>query len=171
MAVAEISAVSILNKWSVTENVPGDPYTGKTVSPTTFNQAQSSYSQTSTPKALHYAAKTVALVAGALTIDLTALAGWGLQDTIDGTGLKILAMRVRGCAAGNAALIISEGAANPMELFGAGNPIVYPATLTKPWLFEFGETLDDISDTDCEIDLVGTGTEQFEFEFLLGSQA
>ena len=84
MAVAEISAVSILNKWSVTENVPGDPYTGKTVSPTTFNQAQSSYSQTSTPKALHYAAKTVALVAGALTIDLTAWPGGGCKTRSTG---------------------------------------------------------------------------------------
>lgn len=163
---AEVNQVRISSSWTPTLDLKGDDSaSGQSVSATALNPAQNTYTQTSTVPAKYYSGQTLALVAGVKTIDLTALPG--LQAAINGTGLKVQALRIRG-KTGNGALTISEGAANPYELFGPANPIVYPAGCTKAWQFEFDEKLADIAAGVKNIDLAGTGTEQFDIEFLLG---
>lgn len=164
---AEISSAKIQSSFSVTETLKDAVGAGTTttVTSTALNPAQTEYTLTSDPPGKYYSSDTLALVAGAATIDLTSLPG--LQATIDGTGLKVQAFRIRG-AAGNSALTISPGAANPYTMFGAGNDLEYPADCALAFQFEFDETLADIAAGAKEIDLAGTGTEQFQIEFILG---
>ena len=167
---AEVNQVRVSSSWTPTLDLKGDDsITGQTVNATALNPSQTTYTQTANPKAKYYSGKKYALVAGALTIDLTALSG--LQASINGTGLKVQALRVRGCATGNGKLTISEGAANPYELFGGANPIEYPAGNTYAWQFEFGDKLGAIGAGAKNIDLAGTGTNEFYIEFLLGLNA
>lgn len=169
MSVAEIVTARVDSQVSVTQAFKtAGPATDEQSSPPTYNPGPTTYNSGSSPPGVFYSGQVLALVAGVATIDLTALAG-GLQGTIDGTGKKIQMMRIRGEADGsNAKLTISEGAANPMELFGAANPIEYPAGCRKAFTFEFDDSLDDIGAADCEIDLAGTGTDSFFVEFILG---
>ncbi len=169
MSVAEIVTARCDSQLTVTQKFKtAGPATDEKASPPTYNLGPTTYNGSSSPPGVYYSGQVLALSGGAATIDLTALAG-ALQGIIDGTGKKVQMLRIRGEADGsNAALTISEGAANPMELFGAANPIVYPAGCKKPWTFEFDGKLDDISAGDCEIDFAGTGTDSFFVEFILG---
>lgn len=165
---AEINSALVDSRISVTEDVKDMAgVTTETFNQPTLNLGQSTYNPTSDPPGKYYSAQTLALVAGAATIDLTNLPG--LQAAIDATGLKLNFLRIRGEADGsNAKLTISEGAANPYELFGAANPIEYPAACTKPFTFEFDEGLADVAAGAKNIDLAGTGTDSFFIEMILG---
>ncbi len=168
MSVAEINTARVQSQISVTDDLQGLAGDGGSFTWDTLDPGQSTYNGSSDPPGVYYSSQVVALVGGNKTLDLTALLG-GLQGVIDATGLKLQVLRIRGEADGsNGALTISEGAANPMELFGATNPIIYPAGCRKPWTFEFDDKLDAVSAGDCEIDLAGTGTDSFFIEMILG---
>jgi len=149
----------------ITMTLQGMAGGSKDVVPDTVG-AQTTYGAGSSPPGVHFSVQSLALVAAAATIDLMALLG-DLQDTIDGETMKLQALMIIG-ADSNGALTISEGAANGYEVFGAANPIVYPALCTLPWLMQFDDTLPDISASDCEIDLAGTGTDVFTIAMILG---
>lgn len=168
MAVAEINTARVQGQISVTDDLQGLAGDGGQFSWDTLDPGQSTYNGSSSPPGVYYSSQVVALVAGAKTLDLTALLG-GLQGVIDATGKKLQVLRIRGEADGtNAALTISEGAANPYELFGAANPIVYPAGCTKAWTFEFDDKLADVAAGAKNISLAGTGTDSYFIEIILG---
>jgi len=165
MSVSEISTLRITAQMTIEDTLKGLVGGDKAFSRPNVG-SQTTYNGSSDPPGVYVSVQSLALVAAAATIDLTALAG-GSQDTIDGTGKKLQALYICG-AETNGALTISEGAANPYEVFGGANPIVYPAGCTKPWLFQFDDLLDDVSAGDCEIDLAGTGTDVFTIAIVLG---
>lgn len=167
-AAAEINSAQITSRITMQEKFKdAAAATDALVTTPTYDLGAFSYTPSSDPPGKYYSGQVLALVAGAATIDLTSLPG--LQAVIDATGLKLNVLRIRGEADGsNGALTISEGAANPYELFGGANPIIYPAGCRKPWTFEFDDKLDNVSATDCEIDLAGTGTDSFFIELILG---
>lgn len=167
MSVAEISTLRIMAQMTIEETLEGLVGGDKAFSRPNVG-SQTTYNSGSDPPGVFASVQLLALVAGAATLDLTALAG-GAQDTIDGTGKKLQALYICGAATGtNGKLTISEGAANPYELFGAANPIEYPAANVLAFLFQFGDTLDDVSAGDCEIDLAGVGTDVFTIAIVLG---
>lgn len=165
---AEVVTGRVQNTWSTNVKLKDAPAASdQTVNTNQFNPDQSSYSPTTTPPVKYHCAFTLKLVAGAKSIDLTAVAEAATGVTIDGTGLKVQAFRIRG-APGLGALTISPGAANPYPMFGAAKSIIYPAGCTKAWCFEFDGKLSPIGAAAKEIDFSGVGTEEFPVDLYIG---
>ena len=130
-------------------------------------------SSSSTPAVTKGAWFTQALTAGAATIDLTNLTGTN-GIAVDLTGLKVQRLLIingtisgKAVAAGsNSAVTITGGASNGYLLFGASGSVVKGAGTNL--YMEDNETLPDIDATHCEIDLAGTGTDEFLVGILAG---
>jgi hypothetical protein len=106
----------------------------------------------------------VALVAGAKTIDLTALVGTN-DAAVDGTGLKVQAIKFKN-KTGNAAMTFTEGAATGYELLG--NAFTFILLADQEAAFYLHESAPDISGSLKHIDVTGTGTEEFELSVVMG---
>lgn len=118
---------------------------------------------TSSVPATKVSADRVALVAGAKTIDLTALVGTN-GAAVNGTGLKVQLFKFAN--RGAAFMTVSQGAANPYQFGGANwSRRVQP---NQEILF-YGHDLDpDIAAGAKNIDVAGTGTDEFELTVVMG---
>ena len=119
---------------------------------------------TSTPAASATASKTGALTAGAATIDMTSLQGTN-GVTVNATGLHVRAFLLS-CPATNAAPVTFRfGASNPYNLRGSS----WSITL-QPGDAEEGycSAAPAVGSGAKQIDVVGTGTDSFSYQFLLG---
>ena len=117
----------------------------------------------STPAVSKIAAAVVALVAGAKTLDLTALTGTnGAAVTMN--GLKIVLFRIKNLGA--SVMTFTEGAANGYELAGTG----WTVTLAQNQVFQFygDSAAPTVGGTTKNIDVTGTGTETFELTVIGG---
>lgn len=119
----------------------------------------------STPTATKVSAQTVALVAAAKTIDLTALTGTN-GAAIDGTGLKVVACKFQNPST-NANNIIAKFGASNAYLFG--NDAAWKVRLEPgdEVLFKFAAN-PAIDATHKNIDLSGTGTQALNVVLVLG---
>lgn len=121
-----------------------------------------------TPAATQIVSFIVTLSAGAATIDLSALPG--TQGTLDGTGLKIRSFWLKNIkedgTANTGAVTITPGASNGYNIFGASDGKA-TADLggTIHWTPAASQT---IASGDRNIDLAGTGTDEFQCVILLG---
>lgn len=97
-----------------------------------------------------------ALVAGAATIDLTALARDNLPN-IDLTDLKVQIFAIKNNST-TYGLTVDIGAANPYDLFGDANGQVTIGKDSGFVLFYSPEGLENVDATHCEIDLSSTDT-------------
>lgn len=120
-------------------------------------------SGTTTPDAEEVSFQTLALVAGAKTIDLTALPT--TSGTYDGTNKKVRAFIIKN-KSGNADLTVSEGASNGYPMLGAS--FSFKLRGGEQALFYLGATGPTIAAADKTIDLVGTGTQESEIGIVLG---
>ena len=145
-----------------------DAATDAPISQDGFNLANVRLSSTSTPAVTKSSYKEYALIAGALTIDLTALTD-AVGAALDGTGLKVQTVIIVN-PAGNAAINIAPGASNPYPLLGTGNDITIPAHATQ--LTVIGMYLPDgtpdVSGSVKTLDITGTGTQTFKLGITLG---
>ena len=165
---AEVVSARVQNTWTANVKLKDAAAAAdQTVNTNQLNPGQSSYSPTTDVPVKYHAAEEITLVAGAATIDLTDVKEAATGASIDGTGMKVQAMRIQGNA-GNSGLNIAPGAANPYPLLGAANDIDYPAGCTAPFCFEFQDLLADIAAGVKEIDLAGVGMEKWKIEFLIG---
>jgi len=120
-----------------------------------------------TPPATKHAAKLVALVAGAATIDLTALPSWGANGaTEDMSGLKLQILRAKATAANANPVTISFGAANSYDAFGAAWSIDLKAG--QEVTLYGNDATPDVDGTHKTIDLAGTLTQSIEIELVFG---
>ena len=106
-----------------------------------------------------------ALSDAAATIDLTALVGSN-GAAVDGTGLRVQFLKFRNKAGNANVMSLAIGAANGYDGFGAG----FKITLA-PGAEQLVRTLDggsDISGTNCELDLAGTGAQVAEMAIVMG---
>lgn len=108
---------------------------------------------------------SLALTAGAGTLDLRALTGTN-GGAVDLNGLKIQLLLVRAKAANANAITLGEGAANGYELLGNG----WTVTLQPGQaLYLFGnEQAPDVAAAARTIDLAGTGTQGVDFIVVAG---
>lgn len=118
---------------------------------------------TSTPAVSKCAYLTKALVAGAGTIDLTALPHNG--GTVDLTGLRVEVLKFKN-KTGNAVMTISEGASNGYEALGNAWSIKLLAG--QEATFFLNDAAPVVSGTLKTIDVAGTGTEQLEVSVVGG---
>ena len=114
-------------------------------------------------------ADTVALVAGAKTLDFTSLTSPG-GAALDCTGLKLQLMLVQNTAANNS-LRISIGAANPYDFMGAATgdiTLLSSATEAGRFMQYFPDTLENVDATHKTIDFAGTLVEEFDIMLVFG---
>ena len=120
---------------------------------------------TTTPPVTKVWGDTVALVAGAATLDLQALVNANLPN-VDFDTLKVQVLLVS-CPSSNTGVItITPGAANDYDLGGAamswavspGGMLVYLSDDNAP----------DVAAADSELDFAGTGTETFNIIMAAG---
>lgn len=120
-----------------------------------------------TPPVTKHAAKLVALVAGAATIDLTALTAWGANGAAeDMSGLKLQIMRLKATAANANPITITAGASNGYEAFGAAWSLALSGG-QEVTLYGFDKT-PDVAGGAKTIDLAGTLTQSIEIEVVFG---
>lgn len=120
---------------------------------------------TSTPTATKVSAQAVALVAGAKTIDLTALTGTN-GVTIDGTGLKVVLCKLQNPST-NANNIVAKFGASNAYLFGNDAAWRHRLEPGDEILLKFNAN-PAIDSTHKNIDLSGTGTQALNVEIVLG---
>lgn len=118
-------------------------------------------SSSSTPPATKVLAKTIALVAGAYTLDLTTETGTN-GVAIAGTGLRVQMIRIKNLGANS--MTFSTGASNGLAL-ACGDIVVPAGGITQIFL---NDAAPDIGAADCEIDVAGTLVQTFELTVLLG---
>ena len=125
-----------------------------------------SLDSTTTPPVTKVWSDTVALSAGAKTLDLQALVNDNLPN-VDFTGLKVQVFMMS-CPESNANLItLTPGASNGYSLGGSGS---------MKWVVQPGDALifysidlqPDVASADSELDFAGTGTETFDILMAAG---
>ncbi|MCP4571472.1 MAG: hypothetical protein GY838_03905 [bacterium] len=107
---------------------------------------------------------TIALVAGAKTIDLTALVGTA-NRAVDGTGLKVQAIKFKN-KTGNSTMSFTFGASNPYNLAGSDWKVTLAAD--QEVMFYLHNTAPDIAAGAKNIDVAGTLVEEFELSVVMG---
>ena len=144
---------------TIGQNTGGAPALTNKITHSLFNETAILGGATTPPvsKCSHFVA---ALVAGTLTIDLTALLGTN-AGPIDGTGLKLQFLRVKNLGAN--AMTIAQGASNPCAI-GAGLTIP-PGGCHK---FAFNTGLAAIGSTAKTLLLTGTAAQTANVTILLG---
>lgn len=107
--------------------------------------------------------RTYTLVAGALTIDLTALQGVN-DEVIDASGLKLQTLVII-IPTDNNVMTIKPAVANGYDLFGANGEVTLGPSEQA---FNFKDQLPDVAAGAKDIDITGTGTEQIKIGMCLG---
>jgi hypothetical protein len=119
-------------------------------------------SATLAPVVTAHAGKLIALTAGALTIDLTNLVGWGSNGTtVSGTGLKVQFLRVKNLGANP--MTFATGASSG---YNFGGPItVQPGGFV---MIGGNSALPAIAAGAKNIDVTGTGTQTAQLSIEMG---
>lgn len=135
-----------------------------------FGADSATLNATSTPAVTAVFSDTIALAAGAGTLDLTALAGPS-GTTIDMTGLKVQILKVKTPSSNSGSIIIEhKDAATGYNLFGDDNNSdesieVPPDTVL---IFIYNEGLADVGAGDKDLTFTGTGTDGMQMMIVAG---
>lgn len=119
----------------------------------------------STPPATKVATFEKAMIAGAASIDLTALVGTN-GGAVSGSGLKLQRYLLVNPIANANPITIVGGASNGYLLFGTAGSVIL-----NPGDFLYGgakDTLPDIDATHKTIDISGTGTQALQCTLVMG---
>jgi hypothetical protein len=120
----------------------------------------------SSPAASEHAEFQKAMVSGAGTIDLTAMPGKTVNETINGTGLKVQMAKFRALATNANPITIVKGASNGYALLGASmNVTLLPGQSQTLNLDGAAPTIGSGAKT---LDISGTGTQVLEVELVMG---
>jgi hypothetical protein len=124
-----------------------------------YNTRHNLHASSTPPASLKYAET----LTGPLTLDLTALAD-PVSGTLDGTGLKVQALKVVNLSATDD-LVVDDGAADPYSLNG-GAPITLPP-LGEALLY-FADGLADVDATHKDLDITAGAAEEYQIMLVLG---
>jgi hypothetical protein len=111
-------------------------------------------------------ADSIALVAGAKTVDLTALVGTN-GAAVDGTGLKVQAVYLENPSTNANSMTFTKGASNGYELMDSATWRIVLKPGQKACLDLYDATPDVAAGVKA-IDVVGTSTQAFKMILLLG---
>jgi GTPase involved in cell partitioning and DNA repair len=155
---------------TVTETLASVPSSSRpTVTHDVFNVSGSLISS-STPPVSKFAGFSKALVAGAGTIDLTALTGTN-GSAVDGTGLKVQALRIQVPSTNVNPVVLQAGGSSGYNLFGASWKLQLNPGEEFLWIGKDKAAVPDIDATHKNIGLAdggAGGTESCNFEIVLG---
>jgi hypothetical protein len=134
-----------------------------------FNAA-ATLKSTTTPPVSKCAVFQKALAAGVGTIDLTALVGTN-NLAIDGTGLKVQAIKVQNPATNTHVLLLKPGTSNGYNLFGAASQIILNPGESIQWVGIDSASVPDIAAGAKNLALSDNsagGTESHNFVIIMG---
>jgi len=156
---------TLVNTLTTSETVTGLKVSASSV---THSDSQShTLSAATTPPATKHVAKTVALDAGAATIDLTALTAWGTNGLTENcNGLKLQIFRAKATAGNANPITIATGASNGYDAFGADWSISLKAG--QEVTLYGNDATPDVDGTHKTIDLAGTLTQSIDIEMVFG---
>ncbi len=120
-----------------------------------------------TPPVSKYAVNQKALSTGTGTIDLTALPGLSVDETVTFTGLKLQVLKIRNLSTNANKITVSKGAVNGYQLDGATTWTIALAPGQGALLYLNGAA-DVVGGGNKTIDLVGTGSQVLEYEMVAG---
>lgn len=120
-------------------------------------------SATSTPPVDTCVVRKLALTAGAYTIDLTTITGanGAVQNS---TGKKVQLFRFKNLGANS--MTIAEGATFGYPMLGTSFTFTVPAG--GQVMFVFNDNAPDVASGDRQIDIAGTGSQEFELTLVTG---
>lgn len=139
----------------------------RNVTHSAFNFSPGAKDASSTPSVTQVSSDTIALVAGAKTVDLTALPLVN-GATLDATGLKIVAILFSNASASTGAMTFAKGASNGYTGLGANFSIAVPPGGCVEAYTAKHSSVAAVSGTVKTIDVAGTGTESFNIIIVLG---
>ena len=122
---------------------------------------------TTTPPVTKVWSDTVALSAGAATLDLQALVNTHtLIANVDFSGLKVQVFMMSCPSSNTGAITVTPGASNDYDLGGASMSVeVAPGNTV---LFLFADNAPDVAGADSELDFAGTSAETFDILMVAG---
>ena len=123
---------------------------------------------TSTPAATKQSYFTITMTAGAATLDLTAIPGLNVNETIDGTGLKVRLLQFYAPATNANPVTAAKGGSNGYGLTAAGTTWSIPLdpdTSAARWCNTSAPTIGSGAKT---IDITGTGSQTIQVSIVLG---
>ncbi len=136
----------------------------RTVKHTLLNKAATLQAST-TPPVSKVAAFEQALTAGAATIDLTALTGTN-GAAVDGTGLKVQAIKITAKATNANVITITKGASNGYALAGADFSVALAAG--QEFVLFGNDAAPDIASDAKTLDLAGTLAQAVQVIVVMG---
>ena len=164
MSVALTYTANLTAVETLEANVPAASTTKRRVTHDQFNTT-SELSAATTPPVTKVAAFQQALTAGAATVDLTSLTGTN-GASVDGTGLRVQAMKLRNPSTNANAITVVEGASNGYDGFGSTFDVTLEPGAEMVILTKDGGA--DISGTNKTLDLSGTASQALDMEIVLG---
>lgn len=114
------------------------------------------------------AAYEVAMTAGAVTIDLTALEGLTGEEVVDGTGLKAQFIKFKNKSTNANPLSITKGASNGYGLVAAGTAFTVPLDPGQSVTFSLDDSAPDIASGARTWDVTGTGSQVLQIHVVMG---
>lgn len=162
MAVSAIITAAITATETVSDTFVSS--SDNTLTYTGLNSSSTINSGTTVPATKH-ATYEVTLSSGTATIDLTALTG-AAGATVTGSGLKVQAVIFKNKATNANVISIADGASNGYQLFGNGWLIELPVGAFV--MGSLNDAAPDIGGSAKTIDVVGTGAQVLQVQFVMG---
>ena len=131
-----------------------------------FNVSGVTLNGTSTPPVSKPSYQTYALVAGALTVDLTALLG--INDAAVNANTLDMVTLILINPKGNGALTMAPGAANDYQWMSTHSLVLPGSANQDNWVAFSLDGLGAVGATDKNIDFSGTGSETFKLGMTFG---
>ena len=164
MSISAKLALELTVREVLAGNAPAASEPNKTITHDQFNTIMNLDGASGAP-ITKTAAFRQALSAGAATVNFAALTGTN-GVAVDFTGLKIQAIMFKAPTTNTAAIVITPGATNGLDLLGASSSVSIKPGQTA--LFFLNEGAPDVASGERAIDLAGTGTEVLDIIAVAG---
>lgn len=168
MANTSTISASYQSAIAVTESFSG--FTDPTNNSILVNQIDESgiLNASSTPPASMQSQFSIALVSGAVSIDLTALPGLNGSEAVNGTGLKVQLVKFKNPITNANKITVAKGASNGYGLDASGDSFSIPLSPGQSVMFVLDAAAPAIASGAKTFDLTGTGTQALQVAVVMG---
>jgi hypothetical protein len=166
MSISTVYQANLTTAETLETGVPAA--SDKSLSHSGFNTS-ATINASSTPPGTKCAFFRKALESGSATIDLTALVGTN-GAAVNGTGLRVQAIKFKAVAGNAAAITIAKGSSNGYDGLGAAFSLTLAATsaLGAEVMIRTADAGSDIGSANKTLDLSGSGTDAVDVAVILG---
>jgi hypothetical protein len=162
-------SVAYVSKITVVETLTGDfvDPANATVGFNGLDAAETLTGATTTPVTKH-AEDSLALTAGAATINLAALPGKTPEEVVVGTGLKVQFAKFVNPATNANKITVAKGASNGYGLCASGDTWSHTLSPGQEVTFKGDDAAPDVASGARTIDVTGTGSQVLDYVIVMG---